>query len=116
MVGMSECHKTKTTKLWDSGSERAGYGSCRHCERDLASDSQDWCRFCAPPEARVRIFQLRLPIVTLELIKARHGNVSAVNPTILIADVLLTSPDISEFRNRIWIKIVGSPPSQLCAY
>jgi hypothetical protein len=42
----------------------------------LSLESNDWCRYCIPPEARWKIFQLRLPVATVELIKQKHGNVS----------------------------------------
>ena len=74
---MSECHKRTTGNSRDSGNGYDARNFCWSCERDLRIESREWCRFCAPPEARVRIFQLRLPVVTLELIKAKHGNVSA---------------------------------------
>ena len=50
---------------------------CSRCGRDLKVISAEQCQICGPEMTRSRLFQVRLPLYTLEVIKAKHGNVSA---------------------------------------
>lgn len=74
---MSEYQKPTTKHSRDFGPEGDQPEYCNRCERDLRFFSRDWCRICIPENARSKIFQVRLPLHTLNLIKAKHGNVSA---------------------------------------
>jgi hypothetical protein len=74
---MSECHKTTTGYSRDSGNGYDARNFCWSCERDLRMDSREWCRFCVPKHAKTNLFKVRLPVQTLDLIKQKHGNVSA---------------------------------------
>lgn len=74
---MSECHKRTTGYSRDSGNEYDPRNFCRSCRRDLRIESRNWCRFCVPRHAKTNLFKVRMPVQTLDLIKEKHGNVSA---------------------------------------
>ena len=86
-VGMSECHKKKIQSTRDFGPEGDFPKYCNRCDRDLRFFSRDWCRTCIPEEARSKIFQVRLPLQTLAVIKSKHGNVSAYLRGLILKDL-----------------------------
>ena len=93
-VGMSECHKKKTKSTWDFGPEGDFPKYCERCDRDLRFFSRPAgpqglrrCRTCIPEAARSKIFQVRLPLQTLAVIKQKHGNVSAYLRGLILKDL-----------------------------
>jgi hypothetical protein len=50
--------------------------TCERCRRDYQSIETDACEICRPENLCPVSFSFKLPALTLELIKAKHGNVS----------------------------------------
>ena len=50
---------------------------CSRCGRDLRQIDPEQCEICVPAKSLSRSFQVQLPLLTLEIIKAKHKNVSA---------------------------------------
>jgi len=50
---------------------------CSRCGRDLRQINPDECLICAPAKSLSRSFKVEIPLLTLEIIKAKHKNVSA---------------------------------------
>ena len=71
-MGVSEYHKPNTWHSQDSGSEIGGE----------TIELQ-----CASHGAQSRLFRFRLPAMTLEIIKAKHGNISAYLRELIAQDL-----------------------------
>lgn len=50
---------------------------CSRCGRDLRRINPEECAICIPAKTLSRSFQVQLPLLTLEIIKSKHKNVSA---------------------------------------
>jgi hypothetical protein len=50
---------------------------CSRCGQDVRLIDPEGCTICAPEIAQLRSFKVQLPLLTLEIIKAKHKNVSA---------------------------------------
>jgi hypothetical protein len=50
---------------------------CSRCGRDLRQIIPEQCEICVPAKSLSRSFQVQLPLLTLEIIKSKHKNVSA---------------------------------------
>jgi hypothetical protein len=50
---------------------------CSRCGQDLRFIDPEGCTICAPEISQLRSFKVQLPSLTLEIIKAKHKNVSA---------------------------------------
>jgi hypothetical protein len=88
---MSECQKKTTKYSHGSGNASDPRNFCRFCRRDLSLESREWCRHCVPEQARSNLFKVRLPVQTLNVIKAKHGNVSAYVRGLIAKDL---GPDV----------------------
>ena len=51
--------------------------TCERCRRDLAAIDTEDCFICEPEQSRCVSFKVQIPLMTLEIIKAKHKNVSA---------------------------------------
>ena len=83
-VGMSEYHwpgKGYSPVL------KSQAAKCDRCGNDARKISCENCVICGPEITRSRLFQVRLPLYTLELIKQEHGNVSAYLRRLIARDM-----------------------------
>lgn len=51
--------------------------SCERCRRDFADIDLENCFICGPEQSRPASFKVQIPQLTPEILKAKHGNVSA---------------------------------------
>jgi hypothetical protein len=51
--------------------------SCERCRRDFADIDLENCFICGPEQSQSVSLKVQIPQLTLEIIKAKHGNVSA---------------------------------------
>ena len=61
--------------------------SCERCRRDFAAIETDECYICEPEQSRSVAFKVQIPQLTLEIIKAKHSNVSAYLRGLILKDL-----------------------------
>ena len=70
--------------------------SCERCRRDFAAIETDECYICEPEQSRSVAFKVQIPQLTLEIIKAKHGNVSAYLRGLILKNLGANAmPDVS---------------------
>ena len=65
--------------------------TCERCRRDFADIDTDECFICEPEQSRCASFKVQLPLLTLEIIKQKHKNVSAYLRGLILKDL---GPDV----------------------